>query len=114
HQPTSMMELTINKDSWDALPDDLKAIVEEAAKASVLEGLGHTLTKDAEALTKFEEYGTEIRRLSPEVMQQVATLAHELYEKKSAEHPLCKKYYDSQMEYQRKFEHIQQYIEIRY
>lgn len=114
HQPTSMMELIINKDSWDALPDDLKAIVEEAAKASVLEGLGHTLTKDAEALTKFEEYGTEIRRLSPEVMQQVAALAHELYEKKSAENPLFKKIYESQMEYKGKFEHLQKYMEIRY
>src|SRR5690606_17556347 len=30
HQPTSLMELLINKDSWEALPADLQAIVQEA------------------------------------------------------------------------------------
>src|SRR5690554_4384746 len=93
HQPTSLMELLINKDSWEALPDDLKAIVEEAAKSSVLEGLGNALVKDVEALKKFEEHGTKIERLSPEIMQEIATLAHELYEQKSADNPLFKKIY---------------------
>ncbi|MCB5364350.1 TRAP transporter substrate-binding protein DctP [Pusillimonas sp. CC-YST705] len=114
HQPTSLMELLINKESWGALPDDLKAIVEEAAKASVLEGLGNALVKDADALKKMEAYGTKIERLSPEIMREIASLAHQLYEKKSAENPLFKKIYESQMEYKKKYEYLQSYMEIKY
>lgn len=114
HQPTSLMELLVNKDSWEALPDDLKAIVEEAAKASVLEGLGNSLVKDVDALKKFEEHGTQIERLSPEIMQEIADLAHELYEEKSADNPLFKKIYESQMEYKEKYEFLQKYMEVKY
>ena len=114
HQPTSLMEMFINKDSWEALPADLQAIVEEAAKATTLEGLGNTLVKDSEALKNLEEYGTKIERLSPEIMQEIANLAHELYEEKSAEDPFFKKVYESQMEYKEIYEHLQSYMEIDY
>ena len=33
HEPGSMLELLINKDEWDQLPNHLKAIIETAAKA---------------------------------------------------------------------------------
>jgi len=114
HQPTSLMELLINKDSWEALPADLQAIVQEAAKASVVEGLGNTLVKDVEALKKLEEHGTQIERLSPEVMQEIAALAHKLYEEKSADNPLFKRIYESQMEYKDSYEYLQKYMEVKY
>lgn len=114
HQPTSLMELLINKESWEALPPDLQAIVKEAAKATTIEGLGNTLVKDAEALKKLEEYGTKIERLSPEIMQEIADLANELYEEKSSEDPFFKKVYESQMEYKEKYEYLQSYMEINF
>ncbi len=114
HQPTSLMEMLINKESWESLPADLQAIVKEAAKATTIEGLGNTLVKDAEALKELEEYGTKIERLSPEIMQEIADLAQELYEEKSAENPFFKKVYESQMEYKEKYEYLQSYMEIRY
>ena len=36
HQPTGIMELIISKKKWDALPPDLKAIVENACQAKAL------------------------------------------------------------------------------
>lgn len=114
HQPTSLMEMFINKDSWEALPADLQAIVDEAAKATTIEGLGNTLYKDAEALEEFEEYGTKIERLSPEIMQEIDDLAHELYEEKSAEDEFFKEVYESQMKYKETYEYLQSYMEIDY
>lgn len=114
HQPTTLMELLVNKDSWEALPEDLQIIVEEASKATVTEGLGNTLSKDAEALKEFEEYGTKIEKLSPEIMQEIDDLAHELYEEKSAEDPFFKEVYESQMEYKESYEFLQSYMEIDY
>lgn len=114
HQPTTLMEMFINKDSWEALPPDLQAIVKEAAKATTIEGLGNALVKDAEALKAFEEYGTEIVKLSPEIMQEIADLAHELYEEKSAEDPFFKEVYESQMKYKEMYEYLQSYMGIDY
>ena len=114
HQPTSLMELLINKDAWEALPADLQAIVKEAAKATTVEGLGNTLVKDAEALKELEEYGTKIEKLSPEIMQEIADLAYELYEEKSADDEFFKEVYESQMEYKETYEFLQSYMEIDY
>ena len=47
-------------------------------------------------------------------MQEIANLAHELYEEKSAEDPFFKKVYESQMEYKEIYEHLQSYMEIDY
>lgn len=68
HMPQAANYLLVNKDVWEALPTDLKAIVEVAADKRVLDSW-LTLTKaDMEAIEKFEKYGTKIRRISPEIM----------------------------------------------
>ncbi|WP_438311523.1 TRAP transporter substrate-binding protein [Sporosarcina sp. FA9] len=114
HQPTSMMEILINKDSWDKLTPDLQKIVEEAAKATTIEGLGNSLAKDADALKKFVEHGTEIIRLSPEFIEDISEVAHDLYKEKSKADPFFKKVYESQMETRDAFRYLQDYMEIKY
>lgn len=114
HQPTSLMEMLINKQSWEALPADLQAIVREAAKATTIEGLGNSMVKDSEALDLITKSGVEIVRLSPELMREISNLAHELYEEKSANDPFFKKVYESQMKYKAIYENLQSYMEIDY
>jgi len=50
----------INQQAWDALPDDLKAIVEEAAVASSLDYIMRGMNDDAAAMQKMQEAGVEI------------------------------------------------------
>jgi len=51
HQAIDVADVVINKATWDALSPDLQAIIEVAAKASVLESLTFFIAKNAEALT---------------------------------------------------------------
>ncbi len=114
HQPTSMMELIINKESWDKLSPDLQEIVRRAAQATTLVGLGHTIQKDAEALRKLEEYGTEIVRLSPEIISEIVNIAEELYAEKSANDPFFKKVYESQKRTRDAYRLWKGYMDLNY
>lgn len=114
HQPTSVMELIINKDSWDKLTPDLQEIVRNAAKATTVVGLANSIVKDSQALKQFEDYGTEIIRLSPELMREIEQKANELYQKKSAADPFFKKVYESQKAIRDKYDYWDSYMNFDY
>lgn len=96
HQPTSMLELIVNKKSWDKLPDDLKGIVKEAAKAVTLEGWAHCIMEDAKAIKKYQENGNVIVKLSKQLMSEIKTYADELYKEKAAKDAFFAKVFNSQ------------------
>jgi TRAP-type mannitol/chloroaromatic compound transport system substrate-binding protein len=96
HQPTTISELIINKNSWNKISPDLQAIVKEAAKAVTLESWGHCIMEDAKALKKFQEYGTVIVKLKPEIIQNLKTKADEHYKKKAEKDPFFAKVFKSQ------------------
>lgn len=91
HQPATILELVVNPDSWAALPDDLKETVEVAAEATTLTGLSFQLKVDAEALVFFEDYGTEIVRVSPGMVAEMTALTDAFLNKKAAEDPFFDK-----------------------
>lgn len=96
HQPVSMLEILINKQSWEALPEDLQEIVKAAAKTTVLEGYVSCLMADAQALREFEKNNNVIVKLPPELIGEIKALAWELYDEKAAKDPFFKKVWDSQ------------------
>ena len=57
HQPSTMLELIINKDKWNALPNDLKVIVEEAAKSTTIWAWTYEINKSMKALEEYENKG---------------------------------------------------------
>lgn len=96
HQPTTITELIINKDSWNKLSPEHQNIVKEAAKAVTVESWTHCIMEDAKALKKFEEGGTKIIKLSPQFIQELKKLADEHYKEKSQKDPFFAKVYNSQ------------------
>jgi TRAP-type mannitol/chloroaromatic compound transport system substrate-binding protein len=50
----------VNQQAWDALPDDLKAVVEQAAVAASPDYLMRGMNDDAAAMQKMQEAGVEI------------------------------------------------------
>ena len=112
HQPVSILELIINKDSWNKLTPDLQEIVKAAAKATTIEGLGQSIKKDAEAIKAFDEYGTELVKLPPELIAEVNEIAKELYKEKAAKDPFIKKVYDSQMETREAYKYWDSYMNL--
>lgn len=104
HQPSSILELIVNKSSWNALPSDLQAIIKYAAQAATLRGLVRGIWLDGPALEKFKEYGTEIIYIDPKVQQELKKKAEELYTRKTAEDPFFAKVLESQRKWAKTYE----------
>ncbi|GAI98439.1 unnamed protein product, partial [marine sediment metagenome] len=71
HQPTSVIEVLINKNSWNALPDDLKSVWEHCCYAHIWEVSAYENYKNFEAEKKFKEHGNVQIVMTPET---IATL----------------------------------------
>jgi TRAP-type mannitol/chloroaromatic compound transport system substrate-binding protein len=83
HQPAIVNELIINRTAWEALPEDLRAIVEVAAEAITIRAWSRDIAMSMEAVEYFEEQGVqrvivdeetqhEFRRLSFEYIDSLA------------------------------------------
>ena len=84
-QPYEFNPFMVNRDRWNELPDDLKAIVEMAFREEAMTYYAKAIVEDLEALEKFEDFGVEIRMLPPEVEAAWIEAAVEHYEELAAE-----------------------------
>ena len=99
HQPTSVQQLVINKAKWDALPDDLKAIVETACRNSIIHMLTDATVQNVDALEFFRDKGITVTQLSDEAIKTMLGWVDEYYEKFATEGSLMRKIVDSQNAY---------------
>ncbi|WP_340109709.1 TRAP transporter substrate-binding protein [Pikeienuella sp. HZG-20] len=60
HQQTDIGELLINKDFWEDLPDDLKAIIENAVRANATMTNATNLYENAKAVEYYEKGGINV------------------------------------------------------
>ncbi|TFH87522.1 TRAP transporter substrate-binding protein [Billgrantia azerbaijanica] len=69
NEPSAILEGTVNLDAWNELPDDLKAVVTEAARASNLAMVSEFAFRNAQALeTLVAEHGVQLKRFPEDVM----------------------------------------------
>jgi len=74
HQPTGFMELLVNKNKWDELPDDLKAIVRYASMAEALHFTIKMLDRNSQDLAKLvDEHGVTVVQTPRDILQEVLT-----------------------------------------
>ena len=69
HEPGAMLEFTVNQDAYDRLPDDLKAIIDGAARATNQDMLDEFTARNNTSLTALlEEYDTKLRPLPDDIL----------------------------------------------
>ena len=96
HQSSEQFEILFNKAKYDALSDDLKAIIDHAAAASSADMSWKAIdrySKDYEAL---QADGIKFYKTPDSVLQAQLDAWSKIIEAKSAENPLFKKVLDSQ------------------
>lgn len=81
----------MNMGVWDGLPDDLKAIVEDAAKLSSFKYLSLTALEDADALAQMQEAGVEVTTIPEEEWAEMEGNAQELWQAYAEEDELTAK-----------------------
>lgn len=96
HEPGSTMEFTINMDAWNALPDDLKAIVDVATKAVHLSVLDEYTARNNLALEQLKnEHGVQVLRLPDDVLKSLRSVAQEVAQEVAESSPMAAKVYES-------------------
>lgn len=96
HEPGPILELIINLKAWESLPDDLKAIVENAAAAVNQYMLDEYTAHESAALKELvEQHGVELRKLPDDVLAEFYRLSEEVYAEYAADDPFTRRVYES-------------------
>jgi TRAP-type mannitol/chloroaromatic compound transport system substrate-binding protein len=96
HEPGSMMEYTVNKTAFDALPKDLQAIVKVASRAANQDMLDEYTSRNNQALQELvAKHGVEVRAYPDDVLQKLKGLSVDVLEELAEKDPMSKKVYES-------------------
>lgn len=69
----------VNAQAWEALPDDLKAILNQAAVASSLSYITLSMNEDAKAMQQMIDSGMEVTTIPPEEWMEMEAEARKLW-----------------------------------
>jgi TRAP-type mannitol/chloroaromatic compound transport system substrate-binding protein len=102
HQPGIQCAVFFNKEAYDKLPEDLKWIIDLAAKETQLWSTAWQENLNAQAVKLFKEK-VEFVRMDEDTMNQFAKASHDYIEGLKAKYPDVKKVMDSQDEFKKDF-----------
>ncbi|CAA0102849.1 Monocarboxylate 2-oxoacid-binding periplasmic protein [Zhongshania aliphaticivorans] len=96
HEPGSTLELIINKQAFEALPEDLKAIVETAARYANADMLDEYTARNNAALRELVDvHQVELRKLPDDVIRGLHKVSDEYLKELGNNDPMTKKVYTS-------------------
>lgn len=103
HEPGSTMELIINKDKYESLPNDLQAIITHAARAVNQDMLDHyTATNNTALETLVNQHGVELRRLPDEVLTKLRRITEQVFIEQAEQNAMFAKVWESYKSFQSK------------
>lgn len=102
HEPGPTLELIVNKDAFLSLPDDLKAIVEIAARAVNQEMLDEYTGRNNAAMKELvDHHNVDVRPLPPQVLKELKEISEEVYRQEAAKNKDFKRVYESYRAFQK-------------
>ena len=100
HEPGSTLEIIINKDAYESLPEDLKAVIKYAARAANQEMLDEYTARNNKALNELiEKHNIELKKLPDSVLVELRRITDEVMEDFIADDEMAKKVYKSYTEF---------------
>jgi len=94
--PTEVYQLLVKRSKFEALPDDLKVIIEDCGKAEAYRYHGILSSGDAEALQNFKDYGNILGPLPKAIVDAFLIEADAYYDELALEYAETKEVLDSQ------------------
>jgi len=103
HEPGTTLECIINRQALEALPEDLRAIVLLACRATNDNMLAEFTARNHEALaTLIDEHGVELRQFPDDVLRRLKELSHEVIEEIAGRDPMFRRVSESYRSFQKK------------
>ena len=100
HEPGATLEAIVNKDAWEALPEDLRTMIEMATRAINEDMLSEFTARNNSALrTLIDEHGVELRALPGDVIDELRDISRVVVAEAAEENELAQRIYDSYMEF---------------
>lgn len=115
HEPGTTLEALINKEAFEALPQDLQSIVLNACKLANHEMLAEYVARNNDALeTLINKHKVELRRFPDDVLSKLKTLSDTVVTELAAKDAFAKEVYDSYSQYRDKVVNWHNYSERAY
>ncbi len=96
HEPGSMLEFTVNKTAFEALPKDLQVIVRTASRAVNQDMLDEYTARNNHALKELvEKHNVQLRAYPDDVLMKLRDLSEEVLEDVATKDAMTKKVYES-------------------
>ena len=102
HEPGTNLEIILNKEKFEELSDDLKAIIKAASSYSGTWLHAQMEAKNAVAYGELLKKGIEIRTFPPEVITELRKLTKEVINELAEKDPFTKRVYASYYDFQEK------------
>lgn len=106
HQPCAPFEFVINNSAWDELSDDLKMIVENAAKVTTLHSWTALGVQDMGAMDTFAQRGAQIITMDESVRIETIRLGNEWADQRAVGNEWFTKILESQREFEANWEKV--------
>lgn len=104
HQPSSMGELIINLDIWNSFSETHKHQVYAACGESITRGLSQGEAFQFPAMKELQEYGVELHKWPPEILQAFRSAWDEVVEAEAAADPDFAKVWESLSTFRENYE----------
>ncbi|MDR5866513.1 TRAP transporter substrate-binding protein [Halomonas koreensis] len=102
NEPSAILEGTVNLDAWNALPEDLQAVVTEATRAANLAMISEYAYRNAEALkTLVEEHGVKLRSFPEDVMAALHESSRRVIREQVERDEASRRIFDAYRDFQR-------------
>ncbi len=96
HEPGPTLELIVNKEAFESLPEDLQLIVEVAARAANQDMLDEYTARNNQALmTLQQEHGVLLRKFPDDVLRALHEASDEYLQEVAKSDPMARKVYES-------------------
>jgi TRAP-type mannitol/chloroaromatic compound transport system substrate-binding protein len=96
HQSGEQFEITFNKAKYDALPADLKAVIDNAVQAASADMSWKAIDRNSQDYLELKKAGIKFYKTPDAILRNQLDVWDQVIAKKSAENPLFKKVLDSQ------------------
>lgn len=95
-EPGPTLEVIVNKQAYDSLPEDLREILEVASKAINVDMLAEYTARNNAALKELiDVHHVEVRRLPDDVLKELRAISEGVVKEIGATDPLAQRIYDS-------------------
>ena len=101
HAPLATFDFYVNKDAWNALPDEYKSLLKMTQKSVLMHNIVMMPAQNIDATKELKEIGIELLETPREIQLFLVENANAMWMEEAAKDPFFKRVYENQWEFVR-------------